>query len=122
MSMYFPLYFMAYNKDILAMREGYLESCGVAYRANEFVAGRPTLLLIHGFAGSASQWADYEKNWEHKYNLIIPDLRGHGKSKHWPNAEDYVPEKMADDLIALLHELQIEKCDVVGYSLGAYVA
>ncbi len=104
------------------MQEYFLESRGIAYRTNTFVPGRTTLLLIHGFSASSSGWREFELMWEQKYNLLIPDLRGHGKSKRYPRYRDYAPEAHAVDLYALLQATSTKECVVVGYSLGVELA
>lgn len=52
-----------------------------AYR--EIGEGRP-LLLLHGFAGSGTQWLDHGPGRalaaRDRWRLILPDLRGHGES------------------------------------------
>lgn len=53
------------------------------------------------------------------YLVIIPDLRGHGGSSS-PDGT-YTMEIMADDIAALLAELQVEKVVMFGHSLGGYV-
>ncbi len=101
------------------MQEGYLEHRGIAYRVNNFEAGRPTLLLLHGLSSSSSCWLPYEARWEQKYNLIIPDLRGHGRSRRYPYFSDYTMAKNAEDIDELLRHLRVEDCIIVGYSFGA---
>jgi 3-oxoadipate enol-lactonase len=103
------------------MTEHFLESRGIAYRANEIRPERPTLLLVHGLSSSSSAWLPYEKLFENDVNVIIPDLRGNGLSKRWPRVRDYSLEEHADDLAALLDELQIKTCIAVGYSIGALI-
>src|SRR5262249_32660445 len=44
-------------------------------------AARPTILFLHGKGGNASEWAgDAVRALRLGYNVLIPDLRGHGKS------------------------------------------
>lgn len=104
------------------MQEYFLAERGIAYRTNTFIPGRTTLLLIHGFSASSSGWREFEPLWEQKYNLIIPDLRGHGKSKRYPNYGDYGPQIHATDLYALLAATGTKECVAVGYSLGVELA
>lgn len=104
------------------MKEGFLAERGIAYRTNTFIPGRPTLLLIHGFSASSSGWREFEPLWEQKYNVLIPDLRGHGKSKRYPDYRDYAPQAHAADLSALLAATGAKECVAVGYSLGVELA
>lgn len=104
------------------MEEKYFESRGIRYRQNAFAPGRPTLLLIHGFSSSASAWAAFEPRWKSRFNLIIPDLRGHGFSKRYPNFRDYIVERHAEDMRELMRHVGAGEYICVGYSLGTTVA
>lgn len=104
------------------MHERFLESRGICYRINHFLPDRPTLLLIHGFSASSSGWRTFEERWQDRYNLIIPDLRGHGKSRRYPRFRDYAPHEYAQDLALLIDALDARETIVVGYSLGAELA
>ncbi len=44
-------------------------------------AGRPTILFLHGKGGNASEWTrDAQRALRQGYNVLLPDLRGHGRS------------------------------------------
>ena len=81
------------------------------------------IILITGFPGSIDFW--YESNYvdslKQKYQLILIDKRGHGKSSKPHNPEDYLQEKFASDVIAVLDDLQIDKAHFWGYSFGGYI-
>jgi len=47
--------------------------------------GEP-LLLLHGFSGSGQDWLPSAAAWGPHFQLILPDLRGHGRSKHLAKA------------------------------------
>ena len=51
-------------------------------------AGKPTLLLVHGLAGSRDNWNRLARYLTPYYHVIIPDLPGQGDSKV-PNDFDY---------------------------------
>lgn len=104
------------------MKEYFFEKCGIAYRKNEFLSGRQTLVFIHGLSGSASAWFPYEKIFGEKSNLLTLDLRGHGKSGKPKKYADYEIEKSAGDVYELLQHLRIETCILVSHSYGALVA
>lgn len=88
-------------------------------------SGRPVVLL-HGFAATA------QVNWIRPgvldglvaagYQVIAPDLRGHGASGAPHRPEDYPLASFLDDLAALLGELRLERPVVAGYSLGSRIA
>jgi len=53
------------------------------------------------------------------FRFIAPDIRGFGDSQP-PSA--WTMEEMADDLDELLGKLAVPACDVVGVSMGGYIA
>ncbi len=77
------------------------------------------LVLLHGFPLSHGVW---NKMMEHMDGLdvITPDLRGFGESAIVDGA--YRIADMADDVLALLDALKIERAALVGHSMGGYVA
>jgi pimeloyl-ACP methyl ester carboxylesterase len=104
------------------MKEFFSPKTGLCYLANDFVAGRPTLIFLHGLAGSLSAWVAYDALLGQKYNIILVDLRGHGKSKKPSRYEDYEVHKFVDDIIELIRELHLEQFNLVGHSLGTLLA
>jgi pimeloyl-ACP methyl ester carboxylesterase len=103
------------------MIEGYLDN-GVYFRHNELVAGRPALVFVHGFTGSCSAWAGYEGELGRKYNLVLFDWRGHGKSKKFPLYGDYAIEKLSQDVSDLLDYLEIPEAILISHSYGSLIA
>lgn len=94
-----------------------------------FDDGDPTgapILLIHGFASSASV------NWVYPgwlrtlgdagYRVIAMDNRGHGASAKPHDPEAYHPTSMSGDAAALLTHLGIADAHVMGYSMGARIS
>lgn len=96
-----------------------------AYLDLEPPGATKTILLIHGFASTASvNWVT--TGWaktlnEAGYRVIALDNRGHGKSGKYYAPEDYGPDIFATDALALLDHLNIKHCDVMGYSMGARI-
>ncbi len=87
--------------------------------------GEP-VVLVHGFASNK------ETNWVNPgwvgtltragRRAIALDNRGHGASSKPYDARAYHSATMADDVRALLDHLEIERADVMGYSMGARIA
>ncbi|HMV40482.1 MAG TPA: alpha/beta hydrolase [Plasticicumulans sp.] len=94
-----------------------LPDCRLHYR--ETGSGAP-LLLLHGNFASQQWWAPQFADPPAGRRLIAPDLRGLGDSGRPGHGYD-VPCAAAD-VLALLDALDIERCDVVGHSLGGVVA
>lgn len=93
----------------------------IYYRVNDFQPGRLTLVFSHGVSGSSSAWIPYEKIFQDKYNLLFYDIRGHGKSKKYPNYSDYEIKNFAEDLHDLVTHLHIPKFVIVSNSFAALV-
>jgi 3-oxoadipate enol-lactonase len=77
----------------------------------------PPLLLIHAGGLDGRMYGPLADRLEDRLSLVIPDLRGHGRTG--PSAE---PFAHAEDLVALLDELELEHVAVAGTSFGGWVA
>lgn len=86
----------------------------------ETVGCGPPLLLIHGLGSSGDDWAFQRDDLARAHTLILPDLRGSGRSAK-PRGP-YSIAQFATDLWSLLDVLGIETSDVLGFSLGGAVA
>ena len=53
---------------------------------------------------------------------VVPDLRGHGASDAPHDPAEYSPDLLATDLLAVLDEQRLGRVDVIGYSMGSWVA
>jgi pimeloyl-ACP methyl ester carboxylesterase len=97
------------------MEKNKMSKLGVPYL--HFGKGEP-LVLIHGLGEIKEGWEDqYEL--ADQYELIIPDLRGHGEC----NKSDGISiRNFASDVIGLLEELEIKTAHILGLSMGGAVA
>jgi pimeloyl-ACP methyl ester carboxylesterase len=86
----------------------------------ECLGAGPPLLLIHGLGSSGDDWAFQRDAFSLAHTLIVPDLRGSGRSSK-PRGP-YSIAGFAADLWALLDALAIERVAVLGFSLGGAVA
>jgi pimeloyl-ACP methyl ester carboxylesterase len=77
--------------------------------------GEP-LLILHGFTGSGDELVSLFADLGDKFKLIIPDLRGHGRSTN--PSKQFTFKQAALDTIALLEHLQITQCKAIGFSGG----
>jgi len=79
----------------------------------------PPLLLVHGLGMSGEMFEPIVEPLAKRHRLIIPDLRGCGKSRNLPLP--YSVRQQAADLAALLDHLGIASSDALGYSQGGPV-
>jgi len=94
---------------------------GVNYFVDIQGDGEP-LLLLHGFTGNHQSWQTVADAFKNEYQLIMPDLIGHGQTDAPTDANRYTMDKLAEDIITLLDTLNIEKTNLLGYSMGGRVA
>ena len=86
----------------------------------------PAILLIHGFASTATiNWV--EPGWvdtlvKDGRRVVASDNRGHGQSGKLYEPSAYDLSEMAEDARRLLDHLSIEVADAMGYSMGARIA
>ncbi|MFV0190054.1 alpha/beta hydrolase [Empedobacter falsenii] len=81
--------------------------------------GKP-LVFLHGFLESHLIWNNLRKNLEKEMQIITIDLPGHGNSEN--SQEVNTMEEMAEKVIIVLDELNLEKATFIGHSMGGYVA
>lgn len=75
------------------------------------------LLLLHGGLGIGADWRHVFPTPPDGVELIVPDLRGHGRSTNPSRAFTFA--QCARDVVALLDHLEIETVDAIGLSMGA---
>jgi pimeloyl-ACP methyl ester carboxylesterase len=81
-------------------------------------SGEP-LLALHGFSGCSQDWAALPPEWRERFRLILPDLRGHGRST-LPTGI-FRHDEAAADMFALLDHLGIDAFQGLGVSAGGNV-
>jgi len=88
-------------------------------------AGKPPLLLLHGFPQTHAMWHKVVKLLAGRFALVLPDLRGYGDSDK-PAADAthaaYSKRTMAGDNVALMRMLGFERFAVCGQDRGGRVA
>ncbi len=77
--------------------------------------GEP-LLVLHWFMGSTKIYKRWIDKWSKKYQVILPDLRGHGKSTNPKKV--FRHKDVAEDMYALMDYLEIKKFKALGASTG----
>jgi pimeloyl-ACP methyl ester carboxylesterase len=79
---------------------------------------KPQLVFVHGFAGDLHTWDPLWQHLDASRPALRYDLRGFGQSV----CREHVPYKHADDLLTILDAEKIERCDLVGASMGGSIA
>ncbi len=95
----------------------YRASNGIFFRIEG--EGEP-LLLLHGLLASGTMFDPLIELLRDRFRMLIPDLRGHGKSGDLD--EPYDVAALTADLDTVLAEARFDRCAVMGYSHGGAVA
>jgi 2-succinyl-6-hydroxy-2,4-cyclohexadiene-1-carboxylate synthase len=82
----------------------------------------PPLVLLHGFTGSVRAWDALRADLAADAMFIAVDLIGHGESAKPADPARYTFEWATRDLLALLDALNLERVDLLGYSMGGRLA
>jgi 2-succinyl-6-hydroxy-2,4-cyclohexadiene-1-carboxylate synthase len=82
---------------------------------------QPSLCFLHGFMGAGSDWAPVVSALETTVFSVTVDLPGHGRSLHGPD-HLYCMEGATQALADVLDDAGIDRCTLVGYSMGGRAA
>jgi pimeloyl-ACP methyl ester carboxylesterase len=81
------------------------------------------VVLLHGFPDSGRLWRHQVPALaEAGFKVIVPDLRGYGRSDKPAEAEAYGLAMLAADVLAVMSDAGAEKAHVVGHDWGAGIA
>ncbi len=86
---------------------------------------KPVLVLLHGFPQTHVMWHRVAQALKNDYRLVLPDLRGYGDSSHVPGLPDhsnYSKRAMAQDVLGLLDQLNVDDFFLCGHDRGGRVA
>ncbi|MDR2039901.1 MAG: alpha/beta fold hydrolase [Bacteroidales bacterium] len=76
-------------------------------------------IILHGLYGSSDNWLTIARHLSEKYEVIIPDMRNHGRSPHHPV---HTYGEMSADVLELMDRLNIGQCILLGHSMGGKTA
>jgi len=84
------------------------------------------VVFIHGAGGSSSIWFRQIKAYSEEFNVLLVDLRGHGKSKDMSTLKKYYKEQysfrtVSKDVLEALEKNRISEAHFVGVSLGTII-
>ena len=86
---------------------------------DDTLEGEETVLLLHGLTGSKEGMYSVRDLLSDDYRVITVDLRGHGESTR---PSEYYLEDHADDIHEIIREMDLGKVNLLGYSMGSYIA
>ncbi len=92
------------------------------HRIHYWVAGEGSpLVLVHGVAMRAEDWAPLVRALAKRHRVYAPDLLGYGESDQ-PRDSDYSVAVQADVVRRFMDTMRLQKADVAGVSMGGWVA
>lgn len=105
-----------------AVRHGFHQTRGFATHVAEAGDG-PPLLLLHGWPEFWATWEPMFERLSDRWRLIAPDFRGFGESGNPDSGrtDRAGPDALADDIVALLDALGLDRVGVVGHDVGSFV-
>ncbi|MBD0843805.1 MULTISPECIES: alpha/beta fold hydrolase [unclassified Streptomyces] len=81
--------------------------------------GDVPLVLVHGWTANRHRWDHQLAHFAERRRVVRLDLRGHGESS---GTGVRTIDELARDVLALLDHLKIERCVLVGHSMGSMIA
>lgn len=102
---------------MLETTSGFVDFYGVKLHYYRTGGNKPPLVLVHGITDDGLCWSPVSEVFAPAYDVIMVDLRGHGKS----DAPDsgYTLKTLALELAGLIQELKLQKPLIMGHSMGA---
>lgn len=79
--------------------------------------------FIHGAGGSSSIWYAQIRDFKNNFNILLIDLRGHGKSQRaiYDKIKQYTFKSIGDEVVEVLNHVKIAKTHFIGISLGTII-
>ena len=84
--------------------------------------GNPPVILLHGFPESHRTWRGIVPDLATDHFVLAPDQRGYARSSKPEGVENYTPDRIVADLIALADHFGIDRFTLVGHDWGGAIA
>jgi len=91
-------------------------------RVYEGPAGAASVLCLHGLTRNSRDFEDLAPHLQRRARVIVPDVRGRGRSARDPNPQNYQPAIYLQDIIGLLDAVGARRVTVIGTSMGGMLA
>lgn len=89
------------------------------YQVIAHKSSKEFITFVHGAGGSSAIWYKQIKAFSKHYNLLLIDLRGHGKSQNnLITIKKYNFKILTEDILEVLNHLKLDKTHFMGISLG----
>ena len=82
----------------------------------------PAVILLHGFPESHRTWRGVVPDLARDHFVLAPDQRGYARSDKPVGVENYTPDKIVGDLMAVADHFAIDRFTLVGHDWGGAIA
>ena len=79
------------------------------------------VLCLHGLTRNSRDFSDLVAHLAPTHSVLVPDVRGRGFSAYDPEPDHYQPPTYAQDMWRLLDHLGIDRCVIIGTSMGGII-
>jgi len=97
----------------------FASNAGTKLNVEVYGSGTETVLLIPGLGLRAAGWRQVAELLAPSYRILVMEPRGTGESDT-PD-EEYTPELVASDVLAVLDAFDVDRARIVGYSMGGMI-
>lgn len=101
-------------------KEGFCTANNISTHYVRTGGNKPPVVLLHGLVADGMCWKNIAQALADRFDVIMPDARGHGKSSA-PNC-GYNYENLKNDLIAFMTAMNLSNVILVGHSMGGLTA
>jgi pimeloyl-ACP methyl ester carboxylesterase len=105
--------------DVAGVEHRFISARGLRFHVAEAGSGEDVVLCLHGWPQHWYEWRNLMPALADRHRVLAMDLRGFGWSDAPPRG--YEKENMADDVLAVLDELGLERVKLVGHDWGGWL-
>lgn len=94
------------------------------YKDYQLGEDKEWVVFVHGAGGSSSIWYRQIRRFRKYFNVLLVDLRGHGRSKDLLESyvkDNYTFNDVTSDLLEVIRHLKIRKAHYIGVSMGTII-
>lgn len=94
------------------------------YKDYQLGKDKEWVVFVHGAGGSSSIWYRQIRRFRKYFNVLLVDLRGHGRSKDLLESyvkDNYTFNDVTSDLLEVIRHLEIRKAHYIGVSMGTII-
>lgn len=110
----------AMNQILKPTESGYADVNGLQLYYEVYGEGKPLVLLHGSYFTIPLNWSRFIPLLAKDRKVIVTEMQGHGRTRDVEREISY--EAMADDVSGLLKHLNIDRADILGYSMGGGIA